>query len=58
MSVSSGVSGRKVTWGQAATSSFNEARQRLPLEPFQMTLRHTAARIAANVQSALSGAER
>lgn len=34
-----------------ATASFSDARQRLPLACFQKTLRHTAERLAANVQS-------
>lgn len=34
-----------------ATTSFSDARQRLPLEVFEKTLRHTAARIAADLQT-------
>jgi hypothetical protein len=35
-----------------ATTSFNDARQRLPLEVFQKTLWHTAAQIASCVEAA------
>jgi hypothetical protein len=36
-----------------ATSSFSDARQRLPLEIFVQTLHHTATRIAASIQAPL-----